>query len=144
MPIGTRIRKFEGRLFQHEVGNFLVDFDIFLSWMFECSNLKKPSSPDKKKAQLYFDQGTAELVNKRYTQALEYLLKAQELNPDDTRIFNNLGMSYYFKGKREKALTYLKRSVELDKRNSDARNNLAGIFWNRGIGKPLDGNTKRF
>ena len=92
-----------------------------------CSIFEKDSS-DKKKAQLYYDQGTTELVNKRYTKALEYLLKAREYDPNDTHIYNNLGMSYYFKGKRDEALVHLKKSVQLDGRNSDARNNLAGIY----------------
>ena len=96
-----------------------------------CSLLNKPSV-DKKKAELYFSQGTTELVNKRYTKALEYLLKARELNPKDTRIYNNLGMSYYFKGHREKAKAHLEKSVQLDGRNSDARNNLAGIYLEYG------------
>ena len=96
-----------------------------------CSVFNKPSL-DKKKAELYFSQGTTELVSKRYTKALEYLLKARELNPNDTRIYNNLGMGYYFKGHQKKALTYLKKSVELDSRNSDARNNLAGIYLEKG------------
>ena len=96
-----------------------------------CSSLNK-SSLDKKKAELYFNQGTTELVNERYTKALEYLLKARKLSPNDTRIYNNLGMSYYFKGRQEEAQTYLKKSIKLDGRNSDARNNLAGIYLEQG------------
>ena len=72
------------------------------------------------------------MVNKRYTKALEYLMKAEELNPDDSLIHNNLGMSYYFKGKPGRALVHLKKSVELNGRNSDARNNLAGIYLEQG------------
>ena len=96
-----------------------------------CSSFNR-TAPDKKKAELYFSQGTTELVNKNYTKALEYLLKARELNSKDTRIYNNLGMSYYFKGRQEEALIYLKKSIALDGRNSDARNNLAGIYMEKG------------
>ena len=104
---------------------------VLMFFLVGCSTFSKPS-PDKKKAELYFSQGTTELVSKRYSKALEYLLKAQELSPNDTRIYNNLGMGYYFKGRQKKALAYLKKSVQLDGRNSDARNNLAGIYLEKG------------
>ena len=104
---------------------------ISLVFLLGCSIFDR-SSLDERKAQLYFDQGTTELINKRYTKALEYLLEARKLNPKDSRIYNNLGMSYYFKGRREKARNHLKKSIELDGRNSKARNNLAGIYLETG------------
>ena len=96
-----------------------------------CGTFKKESF-NKKKAGIYYNQGTKELVGKNYTKALEYLLKAAEYDYEDSRIHNNLGMAYYFKGRESEALSHLKKAIALDGRNSDARNNLAGIYLEKG------------
>ena len=93
-----------------------------------CSSHSRPSK-EEKKAQIYYSQGTRNLVKKNYTNALKYLLLAYELSPEDSHIHNNLGMAYHFKGKPKKAIKHLERAVELDQNNTDARNNLAGLTF---------------
>lgn len=95
------------------------------------SNSHKEPSQDERKAKLYYQHGTANLVHKDYTGALELLLKAYEINPDDSKVNNNLGMAYYFKRSWEKAEEHLKKAIDLDEKNSDARNNLASLYFER-------------
>ncbi len=92
------------------------------------SNQLKDQTPEEKKADVYYGQGTTELVNKNYQQALAYLLKAKELNPEDSKIRNNLGMSYYFREQVGLAEEQLKKAVDLDGKNSDARMNLGSLY----------------
>jgi Tfp pilus assembly protein PilF len=95
------------------------------------------SGPDKmtteeKKAELYYDHGTSKLMSKDYTEALDYLLKARDLEPKSSKIHNNLGMAYYFKGESNNAVKHLKLAVEYDEKNADAKNNLASLYFNLG------------
>jgi type IV pilus assembly protein PilF len=83
----------------------------------------------ERKADLFYQHGTHKLVNKDYTSALDLLLKAQKLRPNDTKIENNIGMTYFFKHRYPQALTHFKRSISVDKKNSDARNNLASLYY---------------
>lgn len=100
-------------------------FALFI--LTSCSSNQK--DVDKKKAELYFSQGTNRLMDKDYTEALKHLLEANNLEPENPLILNNLGMAYYFKGKPDIAKTFIKQSLELDPKNSDARNNLASIYF---------------
>lgn len=95
------------------------------------SNQLKEQTPEQKKADVYYGQGTNELVKKNYAQALAYLTKAKELNPKDTKIRNNLGMAYYFRDQHELAEKELKEAISLDEKNSDARVNLGSIYMEK-------------
>lgn len=112
--------------------NFHFVLFSFLCLNWGCSNWSVKEKTNNRKAELYYTHGTENLVNKNYTDALKLLLKAHNLTPKDTRINNNLGMAYYFKGKREKAIEYIKTSIKLSPTNSDARNNLGSIYLNLG------------
>ena len=92
----------------------------------------KSLSPKVKKANIYYDQGTVELIKGNYTKALTHFLEAKKLNPNDTRLQNNLGMSYYFKNRYQKAIYHLQQAIRLDPENSDALNNLAGVYFKQG------------
>jgi type IV pilus assembly protein PilF len=85
-----------------------------------------------KQASLYFSSGTQSLLEQDYTQALTALLKANELSPNNSEILNNLGMAYYFKGEQDLAVRHLTHSLEIDDTNSDARVNLASIYYSAG------------
>lgn len=92
---------------------------------------KQEISSEEKKAKIFYTQGTSELVNRRYTKALKYLLEAHKLSPKDSNISNNLGMAYYFKEDLENANKHLKLALELDPKNTDARMNIATIYLNQ-------------
>jgi type IV pilus assembly protein PilF len=92
------------------------------------SNQLTEQTPDQKKADVYYGQGTNELVGKNYMQALTYLIKAKELNPKDSKIRNNLGMAYYFREQPALAIEELKMALSLDGKNTDAHMNLGSIY----------------
>lgn len=94
-----------------------------------ASNDNKPSP--KKQADLFYEHGTTELMNKNYTQAIAKLLKAVELDNQNPEIHNNLGMAYYFKGEKGQAFEHIKKALELDPKNADARVNLASLLFER-------------
>ncbi len=97
-----------------------------------ASQNKKELSSAQKKAKLYFSQGTRNLVAQDYTKALSNLMEAVALDPDNSEIHNNLGMAYFFKNSRQKAVAHIKRSIQLDHKNTDAKLNLATIYMNEG------------
>ncbi len=114
-------------------------FKVFLITAFavSCASTRGPNdfvemSPIKKKAELYYDYGTNALVGQEYTKALTNLLKAVEIIDEDSRYHNNLGMAYYFKKDSKNAVKHLERSIEIDPKNSDAKNNLASINFYEG------------
>ena len=109
----------------------LLTFTI-LAFMTNCANNPNHKNAAQKKAELYYTQGTSNLLQKDYTSALKNLLEANKLSPKDSKTHNNLGMAYYFRGDQKKALEHLKRSIELKPENSDARNNLASLSMEMG------------
>lgn len=106
----------------------LVLFAVLFILMSCASNPKDMN----KRAQIYFNAGTQSLMTRDYTEALTNLLRANELEPDNADIMNNLGMAYYFKGDETLALKCLKRTLELDPKNSDARSNIGSIHYEAG------------
>lgn len=101
-----------------------------LAFLVSCASMKDSATetPEQQKALIYYQQGTEELISKNYTNALNYLLKAKELYPDDSNIRNNLGMAYYLKNQLEKAKVEFQKSLALNSKNSDARNNYASAL----------------
>lgn len=93
-----------------------------------ASNELAEKTTAQKKAEIYYGQGTSELVKKNYSQALINLLKAREFEPNDPQIRNNLGMAYYFREQPELAEKELLKAIDLDKMNSDARVNLGTLY----------------
>ncbi len=99
-----------------------------LAILVSCSSAKKKQ---QEKAELYFGAGTQSLMSQEYTDALTNLLRANELDPQNPEIMNNLAMAYYFKGERDLAIKTLKKSLEV-KDTSDAKVNLASIHFENG------------
>lgn len=95
-----------------------------------CGTNKPRKTENEKKADLYYSYGTSNLINKKYTDALNNLMKAATFSPDDSRIHNNLGMAYYFKKDTKSAIKHVKKAIDLDENNHDALVNLASIYYN--------------
>jgi type IV pilus assembly protein PilF len=105
-------------------------FLILLAGIFAgCSSQSKLQN---KQAGLYFSAGTQSLIDQDYTAALNSLLKANELNPENSEILTNLGMAYYFKDEKDLAIKYLKQALKINESNSDAKVNLASIYFKDG------------
>lgn len=94
-----------------------------------CSSKKDVKA---KQAELYYGAGTQSLMQQQYTEALKNLIKANEMDPDNAEVLNNLGMAYYFKGEKDIAVKTLHRALEIDEKNSDAKTNLASILYKDG------------
>ncbi|MFN8369393.1 MAG: tetratricopeptide repeat protein [Bacteriovoracaceae bacterium] len=106
-----------------------MKFSIFILTSFLlCSCASTESSSKIEKAEIYYNQGTSYLIDKQYTSALDYLLKAQELNPKEPKILTNLGMAYFFKGQEDQARKLFLKALDYDPKYSDARNNLASLY----------------
>ncbi len=84
------------------------------------SQNEKFKDPDYQKAMIHYQQGTEELVQKNYSDALRNLLKADEYYPKDDLIKNNLGMAYFMKGQMEKAKVQFQKALSLNVKNFDA------------------------
>ena len=97
-----------------------------------CSHGPVKKSPEEKKAELYYDHGTIHLIRKNYTKALSHLLEAVKLQPENSKIHNNLGMAYFFKKDNQKAMFHLKKSLDFNPKNSEGRNNLASVYMKLG------------
>jgi Tfp pilus assembly protein PilF len=98
-----------------------------------CSSTNTTTqTKQEREAAIYYGQGTSDLMNKNYTQALGHLMRAVEHAPKNPEYHNNLGMAYYFKGEKEMARQHIKRALELDKKNTDARINLASLAFENG------------
>jgi tetratricopeptide (TPR) repeat protein len=110
----------------------IIFITTFLVFLVSCaSNENKEQTPEEKKADLYYELGTNELMKKNYLPALTSLLQAKGLAPKDSKIRNNLGMAYYFKGQPELAITELKEAISLDNKNTDAKVNLGTIYFEK-------------
>lgn len=103
---------------------------IFFTSCSTTSDLAEKSIVQKK-AELYYGQGTSDLIKRNYSQALINLLQAKELAPDDSQIRNNLGMAYYFREQFELAEKEFLKAIDLDKKNSDAKVNLGTIYMEK-------------
>lgn len=108
---------------------YLSIFIIFLS--VSCSSQKEKKNINKK-AELYYNQGTLYLTQKKYPDAISHLTQAMNFSPNDSKIYNNLAMAYYFKNRIETAQKLLEKSIELDPKNDDARLNLASLYLEKG------------
>jgi type IV pilus assembly protein PilF len=104
----------------------------FLAFVLLAVSCASAPDPSKKQADILYNHGTEELINKNYTTAIGHLLKAAKLDSSNPLIHNNLGMAYYFKNEKELALQHIRRSLELDSKNTDARVNIASLMFEQG------------
>lgn len=104
---------------------------IVFTTLIACSSNNKFSESEKK-ADIFYQSGTQNLVSKKYTEALNDFLEALKLDPKNSEIHNNLGMTYFFKNELNLAMMHLKKSIELDPKNMDPVNNLASLYFTKG------------
>ena len=105
---------------------------LIATFFVSCASSNKKVEQRKKRAHIYYTHGTKYLLDKEYIESLKNLLEARNLDPENSKILNNLGMAYYFRGKPELAKKEILKSIEIDPKNSDARNNLASIYFQQG------------
>ncbi len=76
--------------------------------------------------------GEAYMQEGNFTAALRELLDAEELNPDDPYIHDDLGLVYLAKERHDLAITHFKRALKLNPDYTPARNNLATAYMAMG------------
>lgn len=111
-----------------------VKYILLLFFLSSCALFTPTQSVinSESKATLYYNHGTHALMAKDYSKALEHLLLAQQLSPKDSKVQNNLGMTYYMMKRIDMALKHFLSAIKLDEKNSDARNNLASVYFENG------------
>ena len=83
---------------------------------------------NKKRAQLYLKIGISYFNKGDYPNALNQLIIASQHDPRDPVIQHNLGLSYFVRKKYLKAEEHLRRAVQLERKYTEARNNLARVL----------------
>jgi type IV pilus assembly protein PilF len=73
---------------------------------------------------LHLQIGTAHLQKGNYPIALKNLLAAEQLDPDNIYIQNNLALAYFVRNKFLEAETHFRKALKIDPAYSEARNNL--------------------
>lgn len=90
-----------------------------------CAACTTPQKADKDRAVLHMQMGTGYLQNGHYPQAMSELLKAEQLDPTNPQILNNLGLAFYVRGRTKQAEAKFRLAIKANKGFSDAKNNLA-------------------
>jgi type IV pilus assembly protein PilF len=102
---------------------------MLLASIVGCANL---STENEEAALLHLKIGTSHLNNDNYPQALSELLTAQELDPSNAIVQNNLGLTYFFRDRFDLAEIHIRKALQLEPKYSDARNNLSRVLIERG------------
>ena len=66
------------------------------------------------RAQLHMQMGTSHLQQGNYPLALKELLNAEELDPDNPHIQNNLALAYFVRNKLNKAEEHFRKALVID------------------------------
>jgi tetratricopeptide (TPR) repeat protein len=76
------------------------------------------------------NEGVELLKQSKFSEAIDPLLKAVELNPKDPNVRLNLAYAYDRQGRLDEAVIHYQKAIELNPRDSVARNNL-GVLYNK-------------
>ncbi|MDD5475298.1 MAG: tetratricopeptide repeat protein [Syntrophales bacterium] len=87
---------------------------------------------NREMAEMHLRTGIAGIESGEYTEALRELFEAKRLNPDDSRIYYNMGVSYYARGLIKDSSTAFSRAVDLKPDYSEALNYLGLIRFEEG------------
>jgi len=108
--------------------------EAFLSFTLIVSLGGCSSTQEKKEqAELHLRIGTAHLTKGHYPQALQELLTAEELDPENEIIQNNLGLAYYVRNEFQLAEQHFKKAIAINPKYSDAKNNLGRVYTETGL-----------
>ncbi len=103
---------------------------LFCLSLTACADAEKQET--KQKAILHFNIGVSDLESGRYPEALQQLLIANDMEPDNPLILNNLGLAYFVREKYAEAHQNIARALKLRPSYSDARNNLGRVLIEMG------------
>lgn len=85
-----------------------------------------------------YTKGTESLVNEDYAQAIYYLKKAVDLNPDMARNHNNLAYAYTHVGEYDKAWWHARQAVLIDPYHVESLHNFESLWVKLSIENGID------
>lgn len=91
-----------------------------------------PPKERQERAALHMQIGTGYLTKGQYPQAMSELMRAEQLDPTNPFILNNLGIAYYVRGKSKQAEAKFRQAIKQEPKFSDAKNNLARTLIDQG------------
>ncbi len=100
-------------------------FLIILLSTLACTATNKKQEKQERQAVAYRELAEAYFSERQYTLALQQLLKAERLRPDNALIQNDLGLVHMMKDRMDLSVQHFKRAVELKPDYAEALNNLA-------------------
>jgi len=103
-------------------------FTLFLVIAFGVVACTSKEEKHKKQAAAYRELAEAYFLERQYSRALQELLKAEKLRPEDALIQNGLGLVYMMKGKYDLSETHFKKAIKLQSDYAEAINNLATVL----------------
>lgn len=91
-----------------------------------CASLD--SQQRQEDAALHLQLGSSLLSNQSYPQALSEFLKAEQLDPQNPIIQNNLALAYFARERFDLAETHLKKALSINSEFTEAKNNLGRVY----------------
>jgi Tfp pilus assembly protein PilF len=103
----------------------LLCLAIFIFSVVGCA---QRSNDLKERAHLHLELGISKLAAGDYPNALTELNQAEQLEPKNPVIQNNLGLAYTVRNRPKESEQHFRKAIELDPRYTDARANLARLL----------------
>lgn len=110
-----------------------ISFRILIVSFFMTGSLflSACTSTDSRRSELAtikMQMGISEMEKNNLPLSLKYLLEAEEINPKNTQIQNNLGLVYFLRKKYDQSIKHFSRALEIDEKFTESRNNLARVY----------------
>jgi type IV pilus assembly protein PilF len=94
-----------------------------------CAGTRSTSNAtNNDKARAFEDMGTSFIRQGNLRAALENLLEAEKLDPENADIKQELALVYRGLGEYQKAVEYFNQALKLEPRFPEAQNNLCGLY----------------
>ncbi|MDE0018858.1 MAG: crossover junction endodeoxyribonuclease RuvC [Candidatus Poribacteria bacterium] len=77
----------------------------------------------------YYNQGIAYIEDNEYGKAINLLLKASNIDPNDKKAYTSLGRAYYWQDDYTNAASYYQKAVDLDPNDKTAHSNLGNAYY---------------
>lgn len=83
---------------------------------------------DEIKYKAYYNMGSIKYLKNNYSEAKDYLLRAVDVNPTDSELYNAIGLCFAALKDYEQAESYYMNALEYDDTNYNTYGNLAYVF----------------
>jgi len=106
----------------------VLNYFVFFALCTVIAGCASTENINKEKADLRMQNGVAHIQNDNLPLALKELLIAEELDPENPLIHNNLGLVYFLRQKFELSIKHFSKAVQLKNNFTEAKNNLARVY----------------